>query len=174
MVANAIGSAWILGLMILVVGDVLGRALTGVLTWVSGGAVVVNLAIRGTPELVKLSIVSIVFLQLADTLRQGRHVRSTVFVDRLPARRAEVVNLVAHGLGAVLCLMIVWSSWDNAVRAWRIGEYEGEGALRVPVGPSRTIIILGAALFGLQFLVLALNNLSRILRRRGRDRWTPR
>lgn len=173
--ANAVGSAWILGLMLLVVGDVLGRALSGALVYLTGGAVVVNLAIRGTPELVKLSIVGIVFLQLADTLRNRRHVRSTVMIDRLSPLRATIADLAVHLLGAALCAMIIWSSWDNAVRAWRIGEYEGEGALRVPVAPSRTLIIFGSVLFGLQFLAAAGDRWSRI-RRRGRERsaWTPR
>lgn len=158
-VANGLGSAWILGLMLLIVGDVVGRALSGLLFHVTGA--VVNLSIRGTPELVKLSIVGIVFLQVAHTLRHGRHVRSTVVTDRLGERPAEALTFIAHLLGAALCALIVWSSWDDMVRAWRIGEFEGEGALRVPVAPSRTIVIVGTALFGLEFARLALANLRK-------------
>jgi len=173
--ANGLGSIWILALMLLVVGDVLGRALSGVVFRLAD--VTINLSIRGTPELVKLSIVGIVFLQVAHTLRHGRHVRSTVVTERLRPRLAEGMTLVAHLLGAALCALIVWSSWDNMVRGWRIGEFEGEGALRVPVAPSRTIVILGTTLFGLQFARLAFGNLRRLRqlaasRGRGRDRWT--
>lgn len=173
--ANGLGSVWILGLMILVVGDVVGRALTGLLARIAGG-VAINLSIRGTPELVKLSIVGIVFLQVAHTLRHNRHVRSTAVIDRLRPSLAEAMTFLAHLLGAALCALIVWSSWVNMVRAWRIGEYEGEGALRVPVAPSRTIVIIGSALLGLQFARLALGNLRRLRRlagREGGDRWTP-
>ena len=171
--ANGLGSVWILALMVLVVGDVVGRGLSGLLARVTG--VVINLSIRGTPELVKLSIVGIVFLQVAHTLRHGRHVRSTVVTERLRPRLAEAMTLVTHVLGAALCALIVWSSWDNMVRGWRIGEFEGEGALRVPVAPSRTIVIVGTALFGLQFARLALGNLRRLQQlaaSRTRDRWT--
>ncbi len=169
-VANGLGSAWILGLMFLIVGDVLGRALSGALFRLTG--VAVNLSIRGTPELVKLSIVGIVFLQVAHTLRHGRHVRSTLVVNRLRPRLREALTLVAHLVGAALCALIVWSSWDNMVRGWRIGEFEGEGALRVPVAPSRTIVIAGTALLGLQFARLALGNLRRLASHAGRTRWT--
>jgi TRAP-type C4-dicarboxylate transport system permease small subunit len=157
--SNAIASLWIFGLMFLVTGDVLGRELSGVASWLAGRTV--NLAIRGTPEIVKLSIVGIVFLQVAHALRKGRHVRSTVLVSRVPPRAAEALTLAAHLLGAVLCALIIWSSWDNMVTAWQIGEYEGEGALRVPVAPSRTLIIVGSAMFGSQFLILAFENAFR-------------
>jgi len=169
-VANGLGSAWILGLMFLIVGDVLGRALSGAIFRLTG--VAVNLAIQGTPELVKLSIVGIVFLQVAHTLRHGRHVRSTLLVDRLRPWLREALTLLAHLVGAALCALIVWSSWDNMVRGWRIGEFEGEGALRVPVAPSRTIVIVGTSLLGLQFARLALGNLRSLVSHAGRTRWT--
>jgi TRAP-type C4-dicarboxylate transport system permease small subunit len=167
---NAFASLWIFALMLLVTGDVIGRELSGVASWLAGGKTI-NLAIRGTPEIVKLSIVGIVFLQVAHALRKGRHVRSTVLVSRVPPRAAEALTFMAHLLGAVLCALIIWSSWGNTITAWQIGEYEGEGALRVPVAPSRTLIIIGSAMFGLQFLILALENVARFkqltVRRKG-------
>jgi len=164
--ANGLGSLWILGLMFLVVGDVLGRAASGALFYLTGA--VVNLSIRGTPELVKLSIVGIVFLQLGHTLRLDRHVRSTVVIDRVGAGARETLSLAAHLAGAGLCALIAWSSWDTMVVAWQIGEYEGEGALRVPVAPSRTLIVVGSVLLGLQFARLAAGNLRRLVGAWGR------
>jgi len=162
--ANALASLAIFGLMLLVSGDVIGRELSGLASSLAGSTV--NLSIRGTPEIVKLSIVGIVFLQLAYTLHEGRHVRSTVLVDRAPPAVGIALTLTAHLMGAFMCVLIMWSSWDNMLTAWRIGEYEGEGALRVPVGPSRTLIIVGSALFGIQFLILAGRDLRALLRAR--------
>jgi TRAP-type C4-dicarboxylate transport system permease small subunit len=159
--SNALASLGIFGLMLLVSSDVIGRDISAVASTLAGTTV--SLSIRGTPEIVKLSIVGIVFLEFAYTLRQGRHIRSTVLVDRVPPTVATALNLVAHLLGAAMCALIVWSSWANMIVAWQIGEYEGEGALRVPVAPSRSIIILGSVLFGLQFLILAAGNVRTLL-----------
>ena len=67
---NAIGTLWIVALMLLINSDVLGRELF-------------NSPVRGVTELVSLSIVGIVFLQLADTLWSGRMTRADVLLDRL-------------------------------------------------------------------------------------------
>ena len=60
---NALGTLWIVALMLLINADVLGRDLLGT-------------PVRGVTELVSLSIVGIVFLQLADTLATGRMTRA--------------------------------------------------------------------------------------------------
>src|SRR5690606_26270968 len=67
---NALGSLMILGLMLLINADIIGR--TGF-----------NAPVRGVTELVSLSIVGIVFLQLADTLRCGRFTRADMLLERL-------------------------------------------------------------------------------------------
>ena len=88
---NAIGTLWIVALMLLINSDVLGRELF-------------NSPVRGVTELVSLSIVGIVFLQLADTLWSGRMTRADVLLDRLkrttPALAAAqkvLADFVAEG-----------------------------------------------------------------------------
>jgi len=71
---NALGTLWIVALMLLINSDVLGRNLLGA-------------PVRGVTELVSLSIVGIVFLQLADTLHSGRFTRAEVLLDRLERSR---------------------------------------------------------------------------------------
>jgi hypothetical protein len=48
------------------------------------------------------------------------------------------------------------------MHAWDIGEYEGEGALRVPTYPVRIAIVLLSALAAINYLVLLLNELGLI------------
>ena len=67
---NALGTLWIVLLMLLINTDVLGRNL-------------LNAPVRGVTELVSLSIVGIVFLQLADTLHSGRITRADVLLQSL-------------------------------------------------------------------------------------------
>ena len=53
-----------------------------------------------------------------------------------------------------------YSGWDLTVTAFDIWEYEGEGALRVPVAPIRLIILIGSVLMIIQFARIILRNLS--------------
>ena len=59
---NVLGSIWILAVMVLINVDVFGRALF-------------NDPVAGVPEMVQLSIVGIVFLQITHTLRMRRFIR---------------------------------------------------------------------------------------------------
>ena len=67
-VMNSIGTAWVFVLLIIINLDIGGRALF-------------NHPIRGVPEIVALSIVACVFLQIAHTLKVGRLTRSDILLN---------------------------------------------------------------------------------------------
>ena len=90
---NALGTLWIIALMLLINTDVLGRNLF-------------NAPVRGVTELVALSIVGIVFLQLADTLHSGRFTRADVLLARLKASRP----VLAARLQALYHLCLLYTS----------------------------------------------------------------
>jgi TRAP-type C4-dicarboxylate transport system permease small subunit len=138
---NAIGTVWVAAITVLICADILGRALF-------------SSPIIGVPEIVKVSVVAIVWLQMAHTLRIGGHLRSDVILGRLPPRGRAFFDLVACALGAVMFGLLVYSGWPSMVMAWELGEFEGEHPVRVPTYPLRTIVLLGAALMALQFLLL--------------------
>jgi TRAP-type mannitol/chloroaromatic compound transport system permease small subunit len=143
---NAVGTAWILVLMVLINADVIGRDLFGA-------------PVRGVTEIVSMSIVGIVFMQLADTLRTGRFTRAEVllgYLQRRHRRLARGVQGVFHLVGAALLAVICWASWAPLAEAIRIGEYVGAvGDFVAPMWPVRTIIVLGSACTALSFLFLA-------------------
>lgn len=141
-VLNAVGTAWVAAITVLICGDILGRALF-------------RSPIIGVPEIVKVSVVAIVWLQMAHTLRIGGHLRSDVVLGRLPPRGRAVVNLVASLLGLAVFGLLVYSGWPTMIEAWELGEFEGEEPVRVPTYPLRSIVLLGAALTALQFLSMA-------------------
>jgi TRAP-type mannitol/chloroaromatic compound transport system permease small subunit len=144
---NAIGTAWIFFIMILMTADVLGRNLF-------------NAPIRGVIEIVTLSIVSIVFLQLADTLRTGRFTRADAFLGRVLLRHPAAGRLlqgVFHLAGAALLTTLCVASWPLLVESWRNGEYLGAiGDFQAPVWIMRAVIAFGSACTTLTFLFLAL------------------
>lgn len=139
---NAVGTVWVAALTVLICADILGRVLF-------------SLPITGVPEIVKISIVAIVWLQIPHTLRTGGHLRSDIVLRRLSVRGRAIVNLFAYALGALIFGLLVFSGWDTMILAWELGEFEGEHPVRVPTYPLRSIVLLGAGLTCLQFLLMA-------------------
>ena len=147
--ANVAGSCLIVGLVVLIGADVLGRNLFAA-------------PISGVPEMVKLSIVAIVFLQAPQALKAGRMTRSDALIDRLNARRPAVggaletvFDLLAMGVvGAIF-----YATWPIFTRSWARGDFVGAvGDFTAPTWPVKLMILIGAALLTLQFA-------ARILRR---------
>lgn len=154
---NALGTLWIAALMVLINLDVVGRNLLG-------------RPLDGVTELVSLSIVGIVFLQLADTLREGRFTRADVLLDRLAATLPmlhDALHAVFHVVGGALMGVILWASWDPLLESIRIREYVGAvGSFQAPVWPVRLITLLGLALTAACYALLAWADLRRMACRR--------
>lgn len=154
---NALGTLWIAALMVLINLDVVGRNL-------------LSRPLDGVPEIVALSIVGIVFLQLADTLREGRFTRADVLLDRLARTRpalGDALHAVFHVVGAALMGVILWASWDPLLESIRIREYVGAvGSFQAPVWPVRLITLLGLALTAVCYGLLAWADLRRLAHRR--------
>jgi TRAP-type C4-dicarboxylate transport system permease small subunit len=153
---NALGTLWIAALMLLINVDVIGRNLFAS-------------PLPGVPEMVALSIVGIVFLQLADTLREGRFTRADILLDRLARsapRAHDALHALFHGVGAALMLVILWASWEPLAESVRIREYVGAiGAFQAPVWPVRLITLLGLAATALCYALLAVADLRRLAAR---------
>jgi len=151
---NAIGSAWVAAITVLICADILGRLLF-------------KFPLVGVPEIVKVSIVAIVWLQIPHTLKTGGHLRSDVVLRFLSGRSRAVADVFAYVLGAIIFGLLVYSGWDTMIQAWEMGEFEGELPVRVPTYPLRSIVLLGAALTALQFLLMAVEALRRMVARTG-------
>jgi len=134
----------------LVVGDVVGRA-------------VFNSPVKGTPELVSMSIVIICFLLAAYSVHSGSMIQADILVSAFGNRGRAFAHILSATLGILFFGLIVWGSFDPTAHAWFDGEYEGEGALRVPVWPARVIILLGSALVVLTYLELGISAMGRLI-----------
>jgi TRAP-type C4-dicarboxylate transport system permease small subunit len=140
-----------IGLMgALIVVDIIGRS-------------VFSFPIVGTVEIAKTSIVAITFLTLPYAMRRSSHVRSTVLLSRIPSRAALVMTVVSALLGAAVFALIAYASWEPTLSAIASGEYEGEGALRVPTWPTGVAIVAGSVVMVVECLLTPLTG------RAGRD-----
>ena len=139
---NVLGSALILVLMILVGVDVAGRNLFGA-------------PVAGVPELVTLSIVAIVFLQIPAALRAGRMTGSDGLLKLLYRRwpaGARALSTLFDLAGIAVIWVIVQTSWPMFIRALERGEFVGAvGDFTMPVWPVKLTLIVGGAVLIAQF-----------------------
>ncbi|MGH8670000.1 MAG: TRAP transporter small permease subunit [Burkholderiales bacterium] len=148
---NAAGSVWILLLILLVSADALGRSFF-------------LYPIVGTTELVTLSIVGIVFMQLADTIRGGRLTRSDSLLAVLPLRAAAALQGAFCLLGAAFMALGLWGSVPLLQEAIERNYWIGnEGVFTAPVWPVKTIVVVGLAVCLLQFLRMVAKALKQVL-----------
>lgn len=151
---NSLGSVLILIVMLLMCADVLARNLF-------------NSPIHGVAELVAMSIITIVFLQLASTLRHGRMSRADIFIDEYAARRPRNGNallVVFNSAGAAMCSVVIWATLPVFQRAWEDNEYIGvEGIFTAPTWPVRLIVLIGSSAAAIQYVLLVVKHLKLML-----------
>jgi len=150
---NAIGSVLIMIVMLLMCADVLARN-------------ILDTPIHGVAELVAMSIIVIVFLQLASTLRHGRMSRADIFIDPFAEKHPAAGNgllAIFNLAGACMCLVILYATFPVFMKAWQGNEYIGvEGVFTSPTWPVRLIVIVGTATAAIQYLILVATHLHRV------------
>lgn len=151
---NAIGSVWIFGLMCMMLSDL-------------GSRFVFNRPIDGVAEVAGLSIVGIVYLQLAAAVRSGRMTRADFIADwvarKLP-RFGHLLTGVFQLLGAATMAGVAYVSFGPFVSAWADSEMLGtSGVFQVATWPFRGMVLLGTAMAGICYLTLALRDFARIV-----------
>lgn len=148
-VFGVLGTLCILFLAGLIIADVIGRE-------------AFNRPIAGVAELVAMSMVSIVFLQLGYALRAERMTRNGALLEALCRR----LPALGHGLealfslvGAAVFAMICYATFPYLKFAWSSGQFFGGMAgFFVPVWPVRAITVAGSAVVTVQFLIRAVRH----------------
>lgn len=152
----AAGAAIIFILGFIVCADVFGRALF-------------NSPLKGTPEIVSMSIVIICFLLAGYAVQSGSMIYTDVFSGMFGARGRAFAQLLSSVLAILFFTLIVWGSIEPTLHAWTSGEYEGEGALRVPVWPARVVVLIGSVLVVTSYILNAVNAVATIVSGRESD-----
>ncbi|HWD21981.1 MAG TPA: TRAP transporter small permease [Burkholderiales bacterium] len=143
---NIVASLWVLVLVALISADVIGR----------GGF---NSPIPGVPEMVKFSIVGMVWLQMAYTLRAGKHLRTTIGLALMPGAGRRAVLIANAAVGVLMFSFIAWLGWSEMATSFEIGAFEGEHPVRIPVWPLWAVLVAGAMLTAIQFVLDAVRYL---------------
>jgi C4-dicarboxylate transporter DctM subunit len=140
---NAAGVVWVFALMFLIGADITART-------------AFDNPIVGVTEMVSLSLVACVFLQLAHAVLHGRLMRVEMFLTPLE-RRAPAAASAWHALFALLglglLLALVLGSWPDLVSAWATSEFAGvEGIFTIPVWPIKLLIVVGSGIAGIELM----------------------
>jgi TRAP-type mannitol/chloroaromatic compound transport system permease small subunit len=142
-VMNTVGSLWIFVLMVMIDTDAFSRTLF-------------NHPIHGVNELVEMSIIAIVFMQLGDATRKGRLTRSDGFyglVQRRNPRAGHAMGAIFDLLGVLFLLIVLYGVVPELYDSWRFNYFVGEeGLFTVPEWPIKLILVLGCTVTMLQFL----------------------
>lgn len=131
---------------LLIICDVIGRA-------------AFNHPIPGTTELVRNTVVLIIFSQAPATILEGKMLRVLAIFNRLPTTAQRWIDGIACVLAIALFCALVLAMWPEMLQAWEIGEMDGSGAIKMPMAPVRTLILALWAYTGLTLVYM----LARIL-----------
>lgn len=113
-----------------------------------------DIPLLGAPEIIANSIVFIAFLQVSYAVEKRSMLRVTIVDPFIPPSLRRHREAFGYLLGAVLLGLICYSSWDLMIESWATGEYQGEGSLRVPIYPVRTVIVAMSFLASVNYLLM--------------------
>ncbi|MGE0255907.1 MAG: TRAP transporter small permease subunit [Alphaproteobacteria bacterium] len=137
-----LAAGWLVVLAFVILADVVGRGLFA-------------LPVQGTPELVANSVVTIAFLQVCHSIRMGGMLKADLINMFASPRGVRILRVIGYILGVALFLTLAYASWEPMLFSWEIGEFHGEGAMRVPAYPVRTVLVLIGVLAAVNYALLA-------------------
>jgi len=140
-IMHILSSVWVFILAAVILIDVIGR--------VSFGK-----PLPGTKEILQNSVIAVTFLQIPLAIYSGSMLRTTLVSELMPAFIKKLLRTLAYALGFLLFAAIGYASFPEAVDAYRIGEYEGEGALRIYTWPVRFLIVITGLYAAFAYLTL--------------------
>ncbi|MEE2060451.1 TRAP transporter small permease subunit [Rhodococcus artemisiae] len=133
-----------MAIMVVIILDLAFRTITG-------------RSLVGAFEVVVMLVVCVVFLGLPYAERSGTAVRVTLLTDRLGARSANVVRLVAMAFALIVTCWFTWASYGSLGSSVSGHEYMA-GLVKFPTWPMRIMISIG-------FTILCLVLLQAVLER---------
>lgn len=138
---HILSSMWVFILALVILVDVFGRVLF-------------LQPLPGTKEILQNSVILVTFLQLPLAVLSGAMLRTTLVVDMLPPIAQRLLRTLCYVLGFALFAAIGYATFPEALDALRIGEYEGEGSLRIYTWPIRFLIMATAVFAAFAYLLM--------------------
>ena len=149
-IANAAASGWIFVMMALITTDIVLRF-------------VFSAPISGVTEIIEISIVVIVYLQLTHTLKVGRMTRSDALYSTILRRYppvGHIMGILFSAAGVGLMIAIIKGGWPKWLQAYHGDFFVGNtGVFTFPEWPQRLILVIGCGMLAIQFALMALDSI---------------
>lgn len=146
----ALGTILIGILMLIICADIVARNVMGA-------------SLPLVSELGALTLVMIVYLQLAATVRADRLARTQIFFATFRSKRPRggaILSAVFDLAGALLLGLIAWSTVHILGKDLASGEFIGvPGIATLSTWPFRALILIGVAVASVEFLVRTFSTL---------------
>ena len=101
--------------------------------------------ISGVYELESMMLVGVVYFGLSFIQSKRGHIRMDIISVRLPASGQMVLQLLGDAIFLVVMVLITWQMGLQAWNAWVTGDYLA-GVVHFPLGPAKTVLVLGTTL----------------------------
>lgn len=138
---HILSAVWVFILAVVILIDVVGR-------------IVFSQPLPGTKEVLQNSVIAVTFLQIPLAIYSGSMLRTTLIHELMPAFVKKLFRTFAFALGFILFVAIAYASFPEVMDAYRIGEYEGEGSLRIYTWPIRLLIVVTAVFAAVAYLTM--------------------
>jgi len=138
---HILSSIWVFILALVILVDVFGR-------------IFFKQPLPGTKEILQNSVIAVTFLQIPLAIYSGSMLRTTLVTDLMPAFIKKLLRTLAYAIGFALFAAIAYASFPQAIDALRIGEYEGEGSLRIVTWPVKFLIVITGVFAAFAYLTL--------------------
>lgn len=121
------------------------------------------LPIKGSFELVELTMVVSTFLALAYTATQKGHVSIDFLVSRFPKRAVTIIDIISCFLSLGFILVMTWRSVLRGITAWHEGQ--STAVLFIPLYPFLLLIAFGFVMLAIVLLADLLNLLTKVAKK---------
>jgi TRAP-type mannitol/chloroaromatic compound transport system permease small subunit len=143
------GVVWIFALTFLICADIVGRTLF-------------DSPLQAVAEIVSLSLIGCVFLQIAYAIQTDRLTKADVLFSRIRARQPAVAAAATQLFALAGCIVftdIAIGAWPDFWRALRTSEFVGvEGIYTLPVAPVKFFVVLGTVAAALTYFAALLRS----------------
>lgn len=113
----------------------------------------------GTPEMVELIMVVIVFSGIAYTDVQRGHIAVDVVVERFGKRTQAIIDCVVYAISLLYIVIVVWQSFLQVFIS--MGNNEALWEFSTPLWPVRAFIPLGCALLAINMAFTVYKSIKR-------------
>jgi|SRR5690625_135373 len=94
---------------------------------------------------------AIIFLPLAISEIEGKHIEVEVLTQVLPAASTAIIRMLGWMVGAAVSWLMMWATWQEALYSQELGRFIIEHGVKLPIWFSYYVLPIGFAAIALVY-----------------------